>query len=119
MNASLVPFLSRIMLAALFLLAGFNKINNLAGTTGYFAKLGLPAPNILVWVVIGVELAGGLLIVLGWKTRYVAWIMAIFTLATAIIGHAFWNADGPQFTNQLTQFLKNLAIMGGFLMLAV
>jgi len=115
----IVQLLGRILLATLFLVAGFNKINNVAGTTGYLAKLGVPSPGILVWAVIATELLGGLLLVIGWKTRWVAWGMAIFTLLAAVLGHAFWNAEGAQYSMQLTQFLKNLAIIGGFLMLAV
>jgi putative oxidoreductase len=70
-------------------------------------------PDLLVWLVIAIELGGALLILIGWKTRVVAWVMAIFTVATALIGHKFWVDP-----SQATQFLKNLAIAGGFIMLA-
>jgi putative oxidoreductase len=113
MNNTVVPLLARILLAALFVVAGYNKLMNPAGTAGYFGKLGLPAPEILVWVVIAVELLGSLLLVIGWQTRVVAWGMAIFTILTAVIGHKFW-IDPSQMTN----FLKNVSIMGGFLALA-
>ena len=119
MNANpVVPLIARILLALVFLVSGYNKLMNVAGTTGYFGKLALPMPDVLVWLVIAVELLGGLLIVIGWQTRLVAWVMAIFTIGTAVIGHKFWAVDPAQFNNQLTQFLKNLAIAGGFLMLA-
>ena|SRR2546421_946112 len=117
MTNPIVPFVARILLAALFLVSGFNKISNVAGTTGYLGKLGLPSPGILVWAVIATELLGGLLLVIGWRTRWVAVGMAIFTLLTAVFGHAFWNFEGQQASMQMTQFLKNLAIIGGFLML--
>jgi putative oxidoreductase len=112
MNPAL-PLLGRILLTLLFFVAGYNKLMNVAGTAGYFGKVGLPMPDLLVWLVIATELVGGLLILIGWKTRVVAWIMAIFTVATAVIGHKFWVDP-----SQATQFLKNLAIAGGFLMLA-
>src|SRR5258706_1127115 len=115
----IIPLLARILMAALFLVAGFNKISNVAGTAGYFGKLGLPAPGILVWAVIAVEVIGGVLLVIGWKTRWAAWAMALFALATAFAGHAFWNMEGQQASMQMTQFLKNLAIVGGFLLIAV
>lgn len=118
MNNTLVPLLGRILLSLLFFVAGYNKMMNVAGTTGYFGKLGLPMPEVLVWVVIAVEVLGALLILIGWQTRLVAWGMAIFTVATAVVGHKFWGIDPAQFNNQFTQFLKNLAIAGGFLMLA-
>lgn len=114
MNNSLVPLVGRILLAVLFLIAGYNKIMNVGGTVGYFGKLGLPMPDILVWVVIAVEILGGILLVIGWQTRVVAWGMAVFTILTALIGHKFW-VDA----SQTTHFLKNLSIVGGFLMLAV
>ena len=113
MNNAMVPLLGRILLSLLFFVAGYNKLMNVAGTTGYFAKLGLPAPEALVWAVIAVELVGALLVLIGWQTRWVAWAMAIFTVATALVGHKFW-VDA----SQATQFLKNLAIAGGFLLLA-
>lgn len=114
MNNTIVPLIGRILLAALFLIAAYNKVTHVAGTTGYFGKLGLPMPDVLVWVVIAVEAVGGIFTVIGFQARVVAWGMAIFTLLTALIGHKFW-IDPSQMTN----FLKNLAIMGGFLMLAV
>lgn len=113
MNNTVVPLIGRILLAILFLIAGYNKITNIGGTVGYFGKVGVPAPEILVWVVVAVELLGGLLLVIGWQTRIVAWGMAIFTLLTALIGHKFWVDP-----SQTTQFLKNLSIIGGFLVLA-
>jgi putative oxidoreductase len=112
MNPAL-PLVGRILLTLLFFVAGYNKLMNVAATAGYFGKVGLPMPDLLVWLVIATELVGGLLILIGWKTRIVAWIMAIFTVATAVIGHKFWVDP-----SQATQFLKNLAIAGGFLMLA-
>jgi putative oxidoreductase len=112
MNPAL-PLIGRILLTLLFFVAGYNKLMNVGGTAGYFGKLGLPMPDLTVWLVIATELVGGLLILIGWKTRLVAWIMAIFTVATAVIGHKFWVDP-----SQATQFLKNLAIAGGFIMLA-
>jgi putative oxidoreductase len=113
-----VPLVARIFLAALFIFAGIGKVGNVAGTTGYFGKLGLPGGEALVWAVIAVEIVGGLLILVGFQTRLVAWIMAVFTIATAAVGHAFWGLEGAQMNAQLTQFLKNLSVAGGFLMLA-
>jgi putative oxidoreductase len=108
-----VPLVGRILLTLLFFVAGYQKLMNVPGTAGYFGKVGLPMPDLLVWIVIAIELVGGLLILIGWKTRVVAWIMAIFAVATAVVGHKFWIDP-----SQATQFLKNLAITGGFLMLA-
>lgn len=113
MNNAALPLIGRVLMTLLFFVAGYGKITNVAGTAGYFGKLGLPVPDLLVWIVIAIELGGALLILIGWKTRLVAWVLALFTLATALIGHKFW-VDPSQATN----FLKNLAIAGGFIMLA-
>jgi putative oxidoreductase len=118
MNNTLVPLLGRILLCALFLQSGYMKLMNAGGTAGYLGKLGLPMPEVLVWGVIAVEVLGALLIVIGWQTRLMAWIMAVFTVGTAILGHKFWGIDAAQVGAQLTQFLKNLSIAGGFLVLA-
>ena len=113
MNNTIVPLASRILLALLFLISGYNKLTNVSGTAGYLGKVGLPMPEVTVWGVIAIELVGGLLIVLGWQTRIVAWVMALFTLGTALLGHKFWVDPA-----QMIHFLKNLGIMGGFLLLA-
>jgi putative oxidoreductase len=65
-----------------------------------------------------VELIAGAMLIIGWHTRLAAWGPAIFTLVAALIGHQFWAADAAQFVNQLNHFLKNIAIIGGLLMVA-
>jgi len=112
MNNPVVPLLARILLSLLFLIAAYNKVTHLDPTVGYMGKVGLPMPQVTTWLVIAIESIGGLLVLIGWKTRLVALIMALFTLGTALLGHKFWVDP-----SQATQFLKNLAIMGGFLML--
>ncbi len=114
----LLPLLARLCLAALFLISGVGKIMGIAGTTGYFAKLGMPMPELMTYLAILFEVGGGILIVIGWKTRWVAWAMVIFLIVTMYFGHPFWAAEGAAAKAQLTQFLKNLSILGGFLMLA-
>jgi len=112
MNNPVIPLLARILLSLLFFVAAYNKLMNVGGTAGYFGKIGLPLPEITVWVVIAIEFFGALFTLIGWKTRWVALVMAIFTVLTAVFGHKFWVDPA-----QATQFLKNLCIAGGFLML--
>ncbi|HEY4343504.1 MAG TPA: DoxX family protein [Parvibaculum sp.] len=104
--------LGRLLLAVLFLLAGFGKVMDPAGTIGYIASHGLPLPQVGYAIALATEIGGGLLILVGYKTRLVAAVMAAFTIATAIFFHNDF-ADQAQMTN----FLKNLAIAGGFLQL--
>ncbi|MBU3623602.1 DoxX family protein [Polynucleobacter sp. AP-Latsch-80-C2] len=115
---STLNLIGRIAIAALFLPAGIQKLMEIEGTTGYFRSLGLPAFTLLVWVVIAIEIFGSVALILGYKTRFVAVGLAIFTLGASIVGHPFWAA--PQdavFIAQLL-FVKNIAILGGLLVLA-
>jgi putative oxidoreductase len=110
--------IGRVSLAAVFVLFGIRKLMAVAGTTGYFTKLGLPLPEILVWLVILVEIGGGILLIVGWRTRLVAWILAGFVVLATAAAHRYWEFDAAQYVPQLTNFMKNLAIVGGLLMVA-
>ena len=100
----------RLLLAAIFLLSGWSKLADPAGTLGYIQSVGLPFAEVGVAVAIAVELIGGALLVLGYRTRLVAAALALFTLATAAFFHS---ALGDQ--NQFIHFFKNIAITGGLL----
>ena len=115
---SILNLLGRIAIAALFLPAGLNKLMGMEGVTGYFSSLGLPVVAVLVWVVIAIEVLGGVALILGYKTRLVAIGLAIFTVLASIVGHAFWAAPvDAVFIAQLL-FFKNMAVTGGLLILA-
>ena len=111
MTAIIQP-LGRMMLALIFILAGVGKIMDPAGTMGYMQSVGLPGA--LLWPTIALEVLGGLAVAVGFKTRYAAIALAIFTIATAVIFHRNF-ADQMQ----MIMFLKNIAIAGGLLLLAV
>ncbi|HJT61026.1 MAG TPA: DoxX family protein [Burkholderiales bacterium] len=108
----------RILLSLVFLVAGYRKLMAVAGSAGYFAKLGFPMPDVMVWVAIAIELGGGILLVLGWKARWAALLLALFTAIAAFAAHRFWEVDPAQYANQMNHFLKNLAIIGGMLFVA-
>jgi putative oxidoreductase len=110
------PLVARILIAPLFLIAGYNKLMAVAGTAGYFAKLGFPMPEIMVWVAIVIEIGGGLLLLIGWKTRWVSWLLIAFVAIATFMAHRFWAVDAAQYANQLNAFLKNIAVIGGLLM---
>ena len=111
MTAIIQP-LGRMMLALIFILAGVGKIMDPAGTMGYMQSVGLPGA--LLWPTIALEVLGGLAVAVGFKTRYAAIALAIFSIATAVIFHRNF-ADQMQ----MIMFLKNIAIAGGLLLLAV
>ena len=102
--------LARLLLASLFVWAGFGKLMNPAGTAQYFASLNVPVPNIAVWVVMIVELVGGLMLLVGFQARWVALALAIFCLITGFAIH-LPGGDLPNMIN----FYKNLSITGGLL----
>ena len=112
-NSAVTILLGRILLAVIFLLSGFGKLSAISGTAAYFGGLGLPLPTVTAVVVGLIELLGGLAILVGFQTRIAAWVLAVFTIATGLVAHTGW-ADQMQ----MIQFLKNLAITGGFLLLA-
>ena len=107
---SLVPAIGRLLIAALFLLSGVGKLFAPAGTQAYIAAAGLPLPVIAYAIALIAEVGGGLLLLLGYRSRLVALGLAIFTLATAL---GFHHNLADQ--NQLIHFMKNLAITGGLL----
>ena len=103
---------ARIFLGHIFLLAGLSKIGAYEGTQGYMDAMGIP--GMLLPLVILLEVAGGLSIILGWKTRWASYALAAFSVLAAVIFH---NNFGDQM--QMILFMKNIAIAGGFLLLAV
>jgi putative oxidoreductase len=100
----------RLLLAVLFLLSGLGKLGAYGATAAYMSSVGVP--GVLLPAVIATEVLGALAIMLGWKTRTVAFLLAGFSLLTAIVFHLNF-ADQTQLTN----FLKNVSIAGGFLLL--
>mgnify|MGYP002759842073 FL=1 len=103
--------LARILMAILFVVAGWGKLTNYAGTQQFMASMGIPA--LFVPLTVLLEFGGGLAIMFGFLTRTTALITAIFTVLTAILAHSNFAVDGP------TMFLKNISIAGGFLLLAI
>lgn len=102
----------RFFLAIMFFMSGLTKISQYSGTQGYMEAMGVP--DFLLPLVILTEVLGGLAIILGWKTKYVALSLAGFTVLSAILFHADFSIQA-----EMTNFMKNIAIAGGFLMLFV
>ena len=110
----------RIALAALFIWSGLGKLmGGLDGTAGYIASQGLPMPMVLAAVTVALELCGGLLLAIGWKARWVATLLALWLIPTTLIFHRFWgDVPAAEVMNQQINFYKNIAILGGMLLLA-
>jgi putative oxidoreductase len=107
---NLVDLVGRVLIAALFLLAGLSKIGGYAGTQGYMAAMGVPGA--LLPLVIALEVLGAIAIIVGWRTRLFAFLLAGFTVLSALIFH---RALGEPM--QYILFMKNLGLAGGFLFL--
>ncbi len=105
-----LSLIGRVLLALLFVPAGFTKIGGFSGTAGYIASKGVPLPEVAAAIAIAVELGLGLLLLAGFKTRWAALGIAAFTLVITFIFHAFW-ADATQ----AQAFFKNIAVVGGLL----
>lgn len=106
----------RILLALIFITSGWGKIGGFEGTVAYIASKGLPLPQLGAIVAIVVELGGGILLAIGYKARWAALAIGIFTLAAAIIFHNYWAVEAAQKMGQQINFWKNVAITGGMLM---
>jgi putative oxidoreductase len=100
----------RILLSAIFLISGLGKIGSYAATAGYMSSVGIPSA--LLPLVIAIEVFGAISVIVGWKTRIAALLLAGFALLTAFIFH---NNFADQI--QTIMFLKNVSIAGGFLLL--
>ena len=114
---SAVLLVGRILIGALFLVAGMMDATALAGATAYMARLGFPAPEWFAILSVVIEIAGGALLVIGWKARWAAGLLSLYVLVATGTAHQFWNTDAVQQANQTYHFLKNLAITGGLLLL--
>ena len=114
----MLPLLGRLLIAAIFLVAGFRKIFIWEGQVGYFTRLGFPAPEFFTVLAIVVEIGGALLLIAGWRSRWAAWLLIAFVVIATGMAHRFWEFDPAQQANQLNHFLKNVALVGGLLFVA-
>ncbi|MBC5784981.1 DoxX family protein [Ramlibacter sp. USB13] len=113
-----LALVGRILLAYLFIPAGFGKIAGFAGTVGYATAAGLPMPQVGVAIGLLIELVGGIMILVGFKTRWSALALALFTIVAAFFFHNYWAMPEAQQAMQKINFDKNIAITGGLLVLA-
>jgi putative oxidoreductase len=112
MSNSVLTLISRILLAAVFIPAGWSKFSAIEGTAGYIASVGLPAGTALAWAAAIFEVVAGLAILVGFQTKWAALALAAFCLFTGFVFHG--GADQMQ---QIMMF-KNIGLAGGFLALA-
>jgi putative oxidoreductase len=115
-----IILIARIALAVLFLWGGVMKLLGYAGFVGYLHSKGVPFVPIAAPIATAVEAIGGLLLIVGFRIRPLALIMAVYVVATAVLGHDFWNVtDAALQRDMVVHFWKNMGIAGGFLLLFV
>jgi putative oxidoreductase len=110
---------ARLLLIALFLLSGWSKLSDYSGAVAFMTQVGAPVPALAAAVAIFMEVPVAIAILVGAFTRPLAVLLALYTLATAFIGHHYWTMTGPAQLDNLIHFYKNISIMGGFLLLYV
>ena len=110
---------ARLLLATLFLIFGWRKLRDTAGTVSQMAQLGVPTPVLATVVAIFMELPVAFAVAVGAFTRPSAVLLALYALGTALIGHRYWTVKGADYVDSLDGFYKDLSIMGGFLLLYI
>lgn len=117
-GADILALVGRLLVAYMFIPAGFGKVMGFTGTVGYIASVGLPMPALGAVIAIIVELGAGIALLLGYKTRIAAIVLAVFTLVASFFFHAYWAAPEAMKMVATLLFTKNIAIVGGLLTLA-
>lgn len=113
------PLVGRILIALIFVMAGFSKVGSFDGTVGYIASKGLPMPQFLAVCAVLVELGGGILLIVGRNARLAATALFVFTAMTALFFHNFWAVPPAEAQNEMINFMKNISMMGGLLYIVV
>ncbi len=111
--------LVRILLTTLFLIFGWRKLRDRAGTVAQMAQLRVPTPRLAATVATIAEVGVAFAVAVGAFTRVAALVMALYTLGTALFGHRYWDMTGTERIENMDSFYKNLGIVGGFLLLFV
>lgn len=111
-----LSLIGRIFLAVVFVVSGFGKIAGFAGVVGAIASQGLPAAQVFAVATIVIELGVGLMLVAGWKARWAAFLLAVFTAIVTFFFHNFWAVPEAQKMMEQINFMKNLALIGGLMM---
>lgn len=108
--------LGRFFLALMFVLAGYTKIGGFEGIAGYIGAKGLPLPQLVAAGTIVLELVAGLALMAGYRARWAAGALAVFTVLATVIFHAFWEVPAERQRVEYLLFIKNIAVVGGLLM---
>jgi len=118
MNSKWQLVLGRVLLSAIFILSGLGKLPHFHDIAGMMAGKGIPLASVALVITLLIEIGGGLLVLTGYKAKYAALVIALWLIPVTLIFHHFWGIPAEQQQDQMVHFLKNVAIMGGLLVLA-
>lgn len=113
-----VPLAARILMSSMFLWSGMLKIMAYPLMVGYSTSKGLPLAGISVGIAAAIEILGGLAILTGFHMRAAAWILFVYLIPVTILFHNYWAMQGGVHMDTHVHFMKNMAILGGLLLLA-
>jgi putative oxidoreductase len=118
MNSKWLFVLGRVLLSAIFILSGLGKLPHFHDIAAMMAGKGIPLASVALVITLLIEIGGGLLILTGYKAKYAALVIALWLIPVTLVFHHFWGIPAGQQQEQMVNFLKNVAIMGGLLILA-
>jgi putative oxidoreductase len=110
-----MALVGRVLLALMFIVSGYGKVTGYDGTAGFMASAGLPMVGVLLPLTILVELGAGIALIIGWKARWAALLLAGFTILATLVFHNFWTMKAEALLVNSLFFYKNLAVIGGML----
>lgn len=118
MNSKWQLVLGRVLLSAIFILSGLGKLPHFHDVAGMMAAKGIPLASVALVITLIIEIGGGLLVLTGYTAKYAALVIALWLIPVTLVFHHFWGIPAEQQQEQMINFLKNVAIMGGLLVLA-
>jgi putative oxidoreductase len=110
---------ARVLMMLLMVRFGWSKISSVSHTIQLMSMYGLPLPGVAATLAILAECGGGVLLIIGFWTRPLALLLAVYTLGTALVAHRYWTMSGSEMMQNMINFYKNLSIIGGLVLLAV
>ncbi|HZE81505.1 MAG TPA: DoxX family protein [Candidatus Polarisedimenticolia bacterium] len=118
MNSKWQLLLGRVLLSLIFILSGLGKLPHFHDIAGMMAAKSIPLASVALVITLFIEIGGGLLVLTGYKAKYAALVIALWLIPVTLVFHHFWGIPAEQQQDQTVHFLKNVAIMGGLLILA-
>jgi putative oxidoreductase len=118
MNSKWQLVLGRVLLSVIFILSGLGKLPHFHDVANMMGSKGIPLASVVLAITLLIEIGGGLMVLTGYKANYAALVIALWLIPVTLIFHHFWGIPAEQQQDQMIHFLKNVAIMGGLLILA-